>query len=152
MTASVIAREPDLDIYRIDLSAVVSKYIGETEKNLEQVFAAAQAGNAILFFDEADALFGKRSQAKDVHDRYANIEVAYLLQRLEEHDGMEFLASNLKSDIDAAFSRRLQYTVVFRFRTPVIGSGCGAACLPGPPRATGGYSGLGGRDSEPCCA
>ena len=113
MTASVIAREMDLDLYRIDLSGVVSKYIGETEKNLDRIFAAASAHNAVLFFDEADAMFGKRSEVKDAHDRYANIEVAYLLQKLEEHSGVVMLASNLKRNIDEAFSRRMHYVVDF---------------------------------------
>ena len=113
MTAGVIAREIGLDLYRIDLSGVVSKYIGETEKNLDRIFTAAQHANAILFFDEADALFGKRSEVKDAHDRYANIEVAYLLQKMEEHDGVVILASNLGRNIDAAFSRRLHYVIDF---------------------------------------
>ena len=92
---SVIARELGLDLYRIDLSQVVSKYIGETEKNLERIFQPRRGANAILFFDEADALFGKRSEVKDAHDRYANIEVAYLLQQMEEYDGVVILATNL---------------------------------------------------------
>src|SRR5262249_11322286 len=95
MTASVIARELGLDLYKIDLSGIVSKYIGETEKNLDRIFRAADSSNAILFFDEADALFGKRSEVKDAHDRYANIEVAYLLQKIEEYEGVVILASNL---------------------------------------------------------
>jgi SpoVK/Ycf46/Vps4 family AAA+-type ATPase len=113
MTAGVIARDLGLDLYKIDLSGVVSKYIGETEKNLERIFQAAHSGNAILFFDEADALFGKRSEVKDAHDRYANIEVAYLLQRMEEHEGVVILASNLSKNIDEAFSRRMHYVVDF---------------------------------------
>lgn len=113
MTAGVIAREIGLDLYRIDLSAVVSKYIGETEKNLDRIFAAARSANAILFFDEADALFGKRSEVKDAHDRYANIEVAYLLQKMEEHDGVAILATNLSKNMDQAFSRRTHYVVEF---------------------------------------
>lgn len=113
MSASVIARATGLDLWRIDLSTVVSKYIGETEKNLERVFTGAKAGDAILFFDEADALFGKRSDVKDAHDRYANIETAYLLQRLEDHDGVVILASNLSRNIDQAFLRRLHYVVDF---------------------------------------
>ena len=88
MAAEILARELALDLYKIDLSTVVSKYIGETEKNLDRIFSEAQASNAILFFDEADALFGKRSEVKDAHDRYANIEVAYLLQKMEEYDGI----------------------------------------------------------------
>ena len=113
MTASVIAQELRLDLYKIDLSGVVSKYIGETEKNLDRIFRAAHSSNAILFFDEADALFGKRSEVKDAHDRYANIEVAYLLQKVEDHEGVVILASNLGKNIDAAFSRRLHYIIDF---------------------------------------
>ena len=113
MAAGVIAGELGLDLYKIDLSGVMSKYIGETEKNLERVFQAARSSNAILLLDEAEALLGKRSEVKDAHDRYANIEVAYLLQRLEEHDGVVILATNLKRNIDDAFSRRLQYVIDF---------------------------------------
>ena len=113
MTAGVIARELGLDLYKIDLSAVVSKYIGETEKNLDRIFRAADCSNAILFFDEADALFGKRSETKDAHDRYANIEVAYLLQKVEDYEGVVILASNLSKNIDEAFSRRMHYVVEF---------------------------------------
>lgn len=113
MSASVIANEIGLDIYRIDLSRTVSKYIGETEKNLDKIFTAAQQANCILFFDEADALFGKRSEVKDAHDRYANVEVAYLLQKMEEHDGVVILTTNLAKNIDPAFSRRLQFIIEF---------------------------------------
>ena len=113
MSASVIARDLGLDLYQVDLSGVVSKYIGETEKNLNRIFRAARGANAVLFFDEADALFGKRSEVKDAHDRYSNIEVAYLLQKLDEHEGVTILASNLSRNIDEAFSRRLQYLVEF---------------------------------------
>jgi MoxR-like ATPase len=113
MTAAVLARDLGLDLYKIDLSAVVSKYIGETEKNLDRIFAAARGSNAILFFDEADALFGKRSQVSDAHDRYANIEVAYLLQALEEHEGVVILASNARKHIDEAFARRLHYVIEY---------------------------------------
>lgn len=113
LAAEVVAGELRLDLYRLDLSSVVSKYIGETEKNLEQVFAAASAGEVVLFFDEADALFGKRSAVSDAHDRYANIEVAYLLQRLEEHDGLVVLATNLQQNIDPAFLRRIDVVVSF---------------------------------------
>ena len=113
MTAGVIAGDLGLDLYKIDLSSIVSKYIGETEKNLDRIFRAAQCSNAILFFDEADALFGKRSEVKDAHDRYANIEVAYLLQRIEEYEGVVILASNLSKNIDEAFSRRMHYVVEF---------------------------------------
>jgi AAA+ superfamily predicted ATPase len=115
MTAEVMARELGLDLYKIDLSTVVSKYIGETEKNLNRIFRAAQSSNAIIFFDEADALFGKRSEVKDAHDRYANIEVAYLLQKIEEYDGFVILATNLILNIDDAFKRRMNYTVEFPF-------------------------------------
>jgi SpoVK/Ycf46/Vps4 family AAA+-type ATPase len=113
MTAGVISRELGLDLYKIDLSGVVSKYIGETEKNLDRIFRAAHAGNAVLFFDEADALFGRRSEVKDAHDRYANLEVAYLLQRVEEHDGIVILATNARKNIDEAFARRMHYVVEF---------------------------------------
>ena len=113
MTAAVIARDLGLDLYKIDLSGVVSKFIGETEKNLDRIFRAAHSSNAILFFDEADALFGKRSEVRDAHDRYANIEVAYLLQKMEDHEGVVILASNLSKNIDDAFSRRMQYVVEF---------------------------------------
>ena len=115
MAAEVLARELDLDLYRIDLSAVVSKYIGETEKNLKQVFDAAEEGSVILLFDEADALFGKRSDVRDSHDRYANIEVSYLLQRMEAYQGLAILTTNLKSAMDRAFQRRLRFTVNFPF-------------------------------------
>ena len=104
-----------LDLYRIDLSSVVSKYIGETEKNLRRVFDAAEDGGAILFFDEADALFGKRSEVKDSHDRYANIEINYLLQRMESYRGLAVLATNMKSALDPAFLRRIRFVVNFPF-------------------------------------
>ena len=115
MAAEVLANELRLDLYRIDLSAVVSKYIGETEKNLRRVFDAAEEGGAILLFDEADALFGKRSEVKDSHDRYANIEVSYLLQRMEAYRGLAVLTTNLKSALDPAFQRRLRFIVQFPF-------------------------------------
>lgn len=115
MAAEVIANELELDLYRIDLSQVVSKYIGETEKNLRRLFDAAEDGGAILFFDEADALFGKRSEVKDSHDRYANIEINYLLQRMEAYRGLAILATNMKSALDAAFMRRLRFIVNFPF-------------------------------------
>ena len=115
MAAEVIARELRLDLYRIDLSQVVSKYIGETEKNLRRVFDAAEAGGAVLLFDEADALFGKRSEVKDSHDRYANIEISYLLQRMEAYRGLAILTTNLKSVLDTAFLRRLRFVVQFPF-------------------------------------
>jgi hypothetical protein len=115
MAAQVLAGALELDLYRIDLSSVVSKYIGETEKNLSRVFADAEAGNSILFFDEADALFGKRSEVKDAHDRYANIEIGYLLQRMEEHEGVTILATNLRKNMDEAFVRRLAFSISFPF-------------------------------------
>ena len=115
MAAEVLANALRLDLYRIDLSCVVSKYIGETEKNLRRVFDAAEEGGAILFFDEADALFGKRSEVKDSHDRYANIEINYLLQRMEAYRGLAVLATNMKSAMDPAFLRRLRFAVHFPF-------------------------------------
>ena len=115
MAAEVIAGELQLDLYRIDLSQVVSKYIGETEKNLHQIFLEAEAAQAILFFDEADALFGKRSEVKDAHDRYANIEVGYLLQKMEEYEGVAILATNLSRHIDDAFLRRMHFIIEFPF-------------------------------------
>ncbi|MCU0484584.1 MAG: ATP-binding protein [Anaerolineales bacterium] len=115
MAAEVIASELGLDLYKIDLSTVISKYIGETEKNLERIFNEAEASNAILFFDEADALFGKRSEVRDSHDRYANIEISYLLQRMEAYDGVTILATNLRANLDEAFTRRLQFAVDYPF-------------------------------------
>jgi AAA+ superfamily predicted ATPase len=116
--AEVLARELELDLYRIDLSALVSKYIGETEKNLRQVFDAAEDGGAILLFDEADALFGKRSEVKDSHDRYANMEVSYLLQRMEAYRGLAILTTNLRDSLDSAFMRRIRFVVEFPFPSP----------------------------------
>jgi SpoVK/Ycf46/Vps4 family AAA+-type ATPase len=118
MAGEVLANELDLDLYRIDLSSVVSKYIGETEKNLRRVFDAAEEGGAILLFDEADALFGKRSEVKDSHDRYANIEVSYLLQRMESYRGLAILTTNQKNALDPAFLRRLRFVVQFPFPDP----------------------------------
>lgn len=115
MAAQVMANDLGLELYKIDLSGVVSKYIGETEKNLSRVFAEAQASNAILFFDEADALFGKRTGVSDAHDRYANIEVSYLLQKMEEYDGIVILATNLRNNIDDAFVRRIRFILEFPF-------------------------------------
>ncbi len=115
MAAEVLARELRLDLFRIDLSSVVSKYIGETEKNLRRLFDAAEDGGAILLFDEADALFGKRSEVKDSHDRYANIEVSYLLQRMECYRGLAILTTNFKSALDPAFLRRIRFVVQFPF-------------------------------------
>ena len=113
MAASILAKELGLDLYKIDLASVVSKYIGETEKNLSRIFSEAERSNAVLFFDEADALFGKRSEVRDSHDRYANVEVAYLLQRMEEYSGIAVLATNLKGNLDDAFARRMQHVVEF---------------------------------------
>lgn len=115
MAAEVIAKALGYDLYKIDLSTIVSKYIGETEKNLERIFTEASSSNAILFFDEADALFGKRSEVKDAHDRFANIEISYLLQRMERYDGVAILATNLRAHLDDAFTRRLQFIVAFPF-------------------------------------
>jgi SpoVK/Ycf46/Vps4 family AAA+-type ATPase len=115
MAAEIIAADLGLELYKIDLSSMVSKYIGETEKNLDRVFSAAREANAILFFDEADALFGKRSEVKDAHDRYANIEVGYLLQKMEEYDGVVILATNLRKNLDDAFVRRLHVAIDFPF-------------------------------------
>jgi hypothetical protein len=115
LAAEVLAGELRLDLFRIDLSGIVSKWIGETEKNLRRVFDAAEAGGAVLFFDEADALFGKRSEVKDSHDRYANVEVGYLLQRMEAYRGLSVLATNLRGNLDQAFLRRIRYAVDLPF-------------------------------------
>ena len=115
MAAEVIASDLHLDLYRIDLSTVISKYIGETEKNLRRVFDSVEASGAILFFDEADALFGKRSEVRDSHDRYANIEINYLLQRMESYRGLAILATNMKQALDPAFLRRLRFVIEFPF-------------------------------------
>jgi len=115
MAAEIIAKALNLDLYRVDISAMVSKYIGETEKNLRRVFDAAETGGAILLFDEADALFGKRSDVSDSHDRYANMEVAYLLQRIESYRGLAILTTNLKDSVDQAFLRRIRFVVQFPF-------------------------------------
>jgi ATPase family associated with various cellular activities (AAA)/Winged helix domain, variant len=120
MAAEVLAGELALDLYRIDLSSVVSKYIGETEKNLRRVFDAAEEGGAILLFDEADALFGKRSEVKDSHDRYANIEVSYLLQRMESYRGLAILTTNQRNALDPSFLRRLRFVVQFPFPDPSL--------------------------------
>ena len=115
MCAQVIANELNMEMYKINISQIVSKYIGETEKNLQAVFAEARKSNCILFFDECDAIFGKRSEVKDAHDRNANVEVAYLLQQIEEHDGVCIMATNLIGNIDAAFMRRITYVIRFPF-------------------------------------
>jgi SpoVK/Ycf46/Vps4 family AAA+-type ATPase len=113
MAADVVAHTLGLDLYKIDLSGIISKYIGETEKNLARIFGEARSSNAILFFDEADALFGKRTAVKDAHDRYANVEISYLLQKMEEYEGVVILATNLRKNMDEAFVRRLHFTVEF---------------------------------------
>jgi SpoVK/Ycf46/Vps4 family AAA+-type ATPase len=118
MSAQVLARELGLELFRVDLSRVMSKYIGETEKNLARLFDDASACGAVLFFDEADALFGKRSAVKDAHDRYANVEIGYLLQRMEEHDGATVLATNRSSDLDDAFLRRFHFILDFPLPGP----------------------------------
>ncbi|GAA3405732.1 ATP-binding protein [Paenibacillus hodogayensis] len=115
MSAQVVANDLGMELYKIDLSQVISKYIGETEKNLHEIFGEAQKSGAILFFDETDALFGKRSEVKDAHDKYANIETAYLLQKMEEYDGISVLATNLLNNIDEAFLRRINYVIKFPF-------------------------------------
>ena len=113
MSAEVVARDLGLDLYTVNLATVVDKYVGETEKNLERIFTEADGVNAVLLFDEADALFGKRSEVRDANDRYANIEVAYLLQRMETFDGLAILATNLRANVDEAFARRLDMVVDF---------------------------------------
>ncbi len=115
MAAEIMAGELGLDLYKIDLSSVVSKYIGETEKNLARIFAEAETSNSILFFDEADALFGRRSEVHDSHDRYANIEISYLLQKMEEYKGVVILATNFRRNMDDAFVRRMHFTIEFPF-------------------------------------
>ncbi len=115
LAAEILTGELGLELYKIDLAGVVSKYIGETEKNLDRVFAAAENAGAILFFDEADALFGKRSEVRDSHDRYANVEISYLLQKMEEYEGIAILATNLRANLDEAFLRRLAFVVHFPF-------------------------------------
>ena len=113
MAAEVLAGELGLDLYTVDLATVVDKYVGETEKNLDRIFAEAERVNGVILFDEADALFGKRSEVSDAHDRYANVEVAYLLQRMELFDGIAILATNLRANLDEAFTRRLDSLVDF---------------------------------------
>lgn len=119
LTAALLGKQFHLDVYRIDLSMVVSKYIGETEKNLEKVFSKAEHKNWILFFDEADALFGKRTNISDAHDKYANQEISYLLQRLEDFPGLVILASNMRNNVDEAFTRRLQSIIYFKKPQPI---------------------------------
>jgi hypothetical protein len=132
MSAEVIAADLALDLYTVDLATVVDKYVGETEKNLERIFSEAGGVNAVLFFDEADAIFGKRSDVRDAHDRYANIESAYLLQRLETFDGLAILATNLRSNIDEAFTRRLDAIVDFPAPTPDLREELWRKCLAPP--------------------
>ncbi|HEX5005755.1 MAG TPA: ATP-binding protein, partial [Hyphomonadaceae bacterium] len=132
-----------LDLYRIDLAAMVSKYIGETEKNLRRIFDAAEDGGAILLFDEADALFGKRSEVTDSHDRYANIEVSYLLQRMEAYRGLAVLTTNLRNALDPAFQRRLRFVVQFPFPDAELRESLWQAVFPsGVPRNSIDYSRL----------
>ncbi|NEO83621.1 MAG: ATP-binding protein [Spirulina sp. SIO3F2] len=128
--AEILAHELKLDLFRIDLSAVMSKYIGETEKNLRRIFDAAEVGGAILLFDEADALFGKRTQVKDSHDRHANIEVSYLLQRMEAYQGLAILTTNLKDNLDQAFLRRLRFVLNFPYPKPTERSKIWARVFP----------------------
>lgn len=116
LAAKILAKELGMDLYRVDLAGVISKYIGETEKNLKKVFERAEKSNSLLFFDEADAIFGKRQEVKDSHDRYANIEISYLLQRIENYRGMAVLTTNNKENYDPAFLRRFRYIV--EFNTP----------------------------------
>ena len=118
IAAQTLARDLGRDLYRVDLGTIVSKYIGETEKNLKRVFDAAKKSNAIFFFDEANALFGKRSDVKDSHDRYANIEISYLLQRTEEYAGLAILGAGSRSNIDKAFSRRFHFVISIPPRRP----------------------------------
>jgi len=132
MSAEVIAADLGLDLYTVNLATVVDKYVGETEKNLERIFAEAGGVNAVLFFDEADAIFGKRSDVRDAHDRYANIESAYLLQRLETFDGLAVLATNLRSNIDEAFTRRLDAIIDFPAPTPDLRDALWRQCLSAP--------------------
>ena len=131
MAAQVLSGSLELDLYRIDLANVVNKYIGETEKNLSRVFDAAERSGAVLFFDEADALFGKRSEVRDSHDRYANIQIDYLLQRIEEYSGLAILATNMKSHIDPAFMRRLRFSIEFPLPGRELRRSIWQRCLPG---------------------
>jgi SpoVK/Ycf46/Vps4 family AAA+-type ATPase len=118
MSAEVIAADLGLDLYTVDLATVIDKYVGETEKNLERIFSEAAGVNGVLLFDEADAIFGKRSDVKDAHDRYANVESAYLLQRMESFDGLAILATNLRANLDDAFTRRLDLVIDFPVPDP----------------------------------
>ncbi|MGH3886879.1 MAG: ATP-binding protein [Pseudonocardiaceae bacterium] len=129
MSAEVIAADLDLDLYAVDLSSVIDKYVGETEKNLERIFTEAAGVNAVLLFDEADAIFGKRSEVRDAHDRYANIESAYLLQRMESFDGLAILATNLRANLDEALTRRLDLIVDFPMPDAALRRGLWDRCL-----------------------
>ena len=143
LAAEAIANEVRLDLFRIDLASTVSKYIGETEKNLARLFDAAEASGAVLLFDEADALFGKRSEVKDSHDRYANIEIAYLLQRIEAYRGLAILTTNLKSSLDKAFMRRIRFVVQFPFPDETLRERLWRAQLPAQaPQAAIDYAAL----------
>jgi len=113
--AALLGQESGMDVYSVSLAGIVSKYIGETEKNIERVFAEAKDRKWVLFFDEADALFGKRTETKDSHDRYANAELNYLLQRIEDYNGLVIIATNMKTNVDDAFTRRFRYIVDFPF-------------------------------------
>jgi hypothetical protein len=137
LAAEVIAHELELDMYRVDLAGVVSKYIGETEQNLRRVFDAAEEGGTLLMFDEADALFGKRSEVRDSHDRYANIEVSYLLARMEDYRGVAILATNLRHALDDAFLRRLRFIVTFPFPGPAERARLWARAFPAQAPVTG---------------
>ncbi len=128
MAAQVLARVLGLELLRVDLAGVVNKYVGETEKKLREVFDACEDSNALLLFDEADALFGKRTQVRDAHDRFANIEIDYLLQRIERFDGIAILATNRRQDLDPAFIRRLRFVIEFQPPRPRNGSCCGNRC------------------------
>ena len=152
MSAEVVAGDLGLDLYTVNLATVVDKYVGETEKNLERIFTEADGVNAVLLFDEADALFGKRSEVRDANDRYANIEVAYLLQRMETFDGLAILATNLRANVDDAFARRLD--MVVDFPAPDVASAASAVGpLPGtrrtPRRMTSTSTSAPGRSSCP---
>lgn len=135
MSAEVIAADLGLDMYSINLATVVDKYVGETEKNLERIFSEADGVNGVLLFDEADALFGKRSEVRDAHDRYANIEVAYLLQRMESFDGLALLSTNLRANLDDAFARRLDAVIDFPMPDPAYRRVLWAQCLARVPLA-----------------
>jgi SpoVK/Ycf46/Vps4 family AAA+-type ATPase len=115
MAASIVANELNLSLYRVDLASVLSKYIGETEQHLAQLFDRAEAMNVVLFFDEAEGLFGKRTETRDAHDRYANLQIGYLLQRIETYPGIVILSTNLKSNMDKAFLRRFRFVIEFPF-------------------------------------